>query len=117
MSANGTSIFSFNRPIVINHSLASNFQSLSWETKEIKTGTVQAVWSGGVAPIGLMSLYGSNDNITFTLIEGTTLSIDGENSGSNGWNIGQLGYPYMQFQYKATSGTGNITVTVSGKYI
>jgi hypothetical protein len=117
MSANGTTIFSFNYPIVTNQSMASNFSSPSWETKEIKTSAIQAVWSSGSSPIGLMQLMGSNDNINFTLIEGSTLSVDGESSGTNGWNVTQLGYPYMQFQYTATSGSGLVTVMISGKYI
>jgi hypothetical protein len=117
MGANGTTIFSFNQLIVTNHSMVTSFNSPSWETKEIRTGTVQAVWIGGGSPVGLMQLSGSNDNINFTLIQGSILSTDGDNSGSNGWNIADLGYPYMQFNYIATSGSGTVSVMVSGKYI
>ena len=117
MSADGTTIFSFNKQIVTNQSMVTNFNSPSWSTKEVKTGAIQAVWSGGSSPVGLMQIAGSNDNINFTLIEGTILSTDGDTTGSNGWNMYEMGYPYLQFQYIATSGSGLITVTISGKYI
>lgn len=116
MPANGTTIFSFNYPIILNGSLSTSFNSPSWETKEIKTGTVQAVWSGGGTPVGLMHLEGSNDNVNFTLIQGSVLDVVG-NSGTNGWNIYEMGYPWLRFSYISTSGTATVTVTVSGKTI
>lgn len=116
MGLSHTAIFSFNQPIVISGSLGATFNSDSYEVKEVKTIAIQTIWSGGGTPIGNMELQASLDNVNFTRIQGSVLSVSG-NSGTNAWNIQNVGYPYIRFRYVRTSGTADVQVTISGKII
>lgn len=113
----GTAIFAYNKLIVTNGSMSSNITSTSYEVKEQKTLFIQAVWSSGVAPEGILELKGSTDSDgTYTRIEGSVLDVTG-NSGSDGWNLANIGYPYIQCVYTRTSGTGILNVKICGKYV
>jgi hypothetical protein len=75
---------------------------------------VQAVWTG-TSPIGVLSVLVSNDGINFDEDpEVTPINISG-NSGSALVKIANCSYPWLQLSYVGASGTGTLTVTVSGK--
>lgn len=115
MGSNGTAIFEINEVIADSVSLASSFTSDVVETKELKTLFIQAVWSGGGSPVGTLELQASSSATgTFTRIEGSVLGVIG-NSGSDGWNVANAGFPFLLVAYTRTSGTGTITITASGK--
>lgn len=116
MPLSQTGIFVFNQEFVTNQSMAATFNSPSYEVKEVKTLAIQAVWSGGGSPVGNIELQGSLDDITFTRIQGSVLSVDG-NSGSNAWNVQDVGYPYIRVLYVRTSGSATMNIKISGKTI
>lgn len=116
MALTQSAIFSFNKEIATNQSLGASFDTEGYEVKEAKTLFIQAVWSGGGSPVGNFELQASSDNVEFTRIQGTVLSVIG-NSGSDGWNLQSIGYPYIRVRYVRTSGTGTCKVTISGKTI
>ncbi len=116
MASSGTAIFAFNDDLVVDASMGADVTSDSYEVKEQKTLAFQAVWSGGGSPNGLMELQGSLDNVNFTRIQGSVLAATG-NSGTNGWNIENPGYPWIRFVYTRTSGTATLNVKISGKYL
>lgn len=69
---------------------------------------VQAVWTGTTAPVGTLSLNGSNDNITFTPISGSSQAVSG--AGSFLW-FGFADYKYVTLTYTRTSGGASDTIT------
>lgn len=116
MPLSQTAIFVFNLDVAVNQSMGATFNTDSVETKEAKTIAIQATWSGGGSPVGNMEIQGSLDNVNFTRIQGTVIAVSG-NSGSNGWNIQNLGFAYIRLRYVRTSGTATVNVKIAGKTI
>ncbi len=78
--------------------------------------SIQAVYAstGGGVPRGTISLAGSNDNVNFVTIAGSTTAITG--SGSGIWNINGTGYDYIQGQFVPIAGSsGQLTLTLYSK--
>lgn len=72
---------------------------------------MQAVFTG--SPVGSISLSGSNNNVTFTTIAGSTVDVTAADNIM--WNIENAGYKWVRVEYVRTSGTGSLTVTYFGK--
>lgn len=69
---------------------------------------IQSVWTGSTSPVGALTLNGSNDNVTFTPISGTSTAVNG--AGSFIWT-GFADFKYMTVTYTRTSGGASDTLT------
>lgn len=69
---------------------------------------VQSVWTGSTSPVGTVALSGSNDNVTFTPISGSSQAVNGANSFI--WT-GFADYKFLQVVYTRTSGGASDTIT------
>ena len=74
--------------------------------------SIQATVTGASAA-GTASLYGSDDNTNFTKVSGSDATISGAGNGT--WNIGQVGYRYIQVRFAFSSGTGTMVLELFGK--
>ena len=103
-----------NAPLINAQSVASNITSISQDVMECIRLCIQASWTGS-SPVGTLHVRASNDGINFDDDpEVTPISISG-NSGSALVKISNCSYPYLQLFYSSVSGTGTLTVLVSGK--
>jgi hypothetical protein len=67
-------------------------------------------------PTGTLSVLGSNDNVTFfSLTFNPALSQPGGSALAYGIDLNQFPWPYIQFQYVNSSGTGGLVVSIFGK--
>lgn len=105
----------FNDILLPSTSMSSNITTPSYDVTQANTLAVQAVWSGGGTPVGNMYIAVSTDNINFTTNQDSVLPVSG-NSGSNFYNIQDIGYRYIRLLYVRTSGTASLLVNISGKY-
>lgn len=69
--------------------------------------SLHCVYTG--APVGTLNVSGSNNNVTFTELSGTNISIS--SSGNTLYNFTNQNYLYYKVLYTKTSGTGALTVT------
>lgn len=107
-------ILQFNDFLIQGQSMISTFSTPSKDISEIKGAAVQAVWSAGSTPVGATTLEGSLDDINYVTISGSSLSVSG-NTGNNLYNIDSPNYKFIRLTYTASSGTGTMSVRISGK--
>ena len=107
-------IFSLNNQVITNQAMTGNITSLSQEISECNNVAVQVVWSAGSTPIGSTELQGSLDNVNFTNIDGTSLSVSG-NSGSNLYNYDAPAFPFIRVVYTFSGGNGTLNAHICGK--
>ena len=107
-------IFSLNNSVIIDASMGASVNSNVQEISECNCIAVQVIWSAGSNPIGSVKLQASLDNITFTDISGTSLSVSG-NSGSHFYNFDRPGFPYLRVVYTRTAGSGTLNAKICGK--
>lgn len=101
----------FEYQLVTNQSMTSNFTSPSQQMTYMINACIQAVFTG--TPNGTLSLQVSNDNVNYTTYTGSSTAITG--AGSFAWLIGDIGFPWVQVVYSASSSTGTLSITVNGK--
>jgi hypothetical protein len=112
----GTSIHEFNNTLITAGSLSGDITSSSQVLNSVHHFAVQFIWTGASTPVGSVILQGSNDNITFTDISDSLLSVSG-NSGSCLINYDLPSFGHVRVKYTRTSGTGGtVTCTINGKY-
>lgn len=105
-------IHDYNIKLINAVSMASDIPQTIGQTIAEDAGyAIQASWSG-TAPVGTFNLFGSNDNIIFTLVKATPVSGD---TGSILGNVEYPRYSWVAVSYTAGSGTGNLTVTINAK--
>ena len=111
--------------------MATNLTSLVTVVSRLSLVNYSCSWTGS-SPVGSVSIQGSNDfelnpegvventGTWNTLPLGynsgvvTAIPISG-NSGNGAIDIATTGFYALRFIYTATSGTGNLTVTVNAK--
>lgn len=77
---------------------------------------VQAVWSAGSSPVGTVTLEGSLDGTNFTAISGVSISVSGNSGAIVGKPTATLNADrFVRAVYTRTSGSGTISVYISGK--
>jgi len=75
----------------------------------------QVAWTSSDA-VGVISVQGSVDNITFDDITfNPALAQPASNNGGYLINLALIPFTYIRLKYTRTSGTGNMTVTMSVK--
>lgn len=92
-------------------SMSASINSTSQQMNQYAVACVQAVFTG--SPVGVLKLQISNDNSNWTDYGGSEQSISA--AGNFAWNLANIGYQYVRLVYTKTSGSGALSVTVSGK--
>ena len=72
-----------------------------------------ASWTG-TAPVGTLKLQGSADGVTWADVPSATLAISG-NSGAGMIPVSNIGFLFVRAVYTKTSGTGTLSVVLTGK--
>lgn len=108
----GTSIFVTNNPIISNGSMAGSLSATPVDISEFPCYSVHGIWTG--SPVGTISVQGSNDGTNFVEVASQAT---GGSAGQYLLNVEKAGYKFVRVQYTRTSGTGALTVYLSGKRI
>ena len=93
-------------------SMGADATSTAVNINEVVTMAIQAVWSDGSTPVGVLILQVSNDGDTYTDADSQNVS---GNSGSIIWNVERPGYGYVRLFYDRTSGSGTLNARLNGK--
>lgn len=101
----------FEYALVTNRSMVSTFTSPSQQLAFMVNACIQAVFIG--TPMGTLNLQVSNDNVNWTTYTGSSTTVSG--AGNFAWLLGDIGFPWVQVVYTASSGTGSLSITVNGK--
>lgn len=101
----------FEYQLVDAESMGASITSDSQQLIQEVVCCVQAVFTG--SPVGSIKLQISNDSSNWTDYTGSATSISA--AGDVAWNLSNIGYRYLRVVYTRTSGTGSLSVTVSGK--
>lgn len=113
--SNNTAVWEFNNSIITGGNLSGDITSSSQSLNGVRGCAVQFIWSGATSPVGDVRLQGSNDNVTFTDISDSILSVSG-NSGSCLINYDMPNFGYVRLKYTRTSGSGGtVNCTINGK--
>ncbi len=108
--SNALPIFVLNRPLFTNQSLTSTVSSDIVDLAETLGYAIHAIWTG--SPDGTISVQGGNDGINFVEVDSI---VTGATSGQHLLNVEKHHYRYVKIVYTATSGTGSLTLYISGK--
>lgn len=74
----------------------------------------QVIWTGN--PQGTLTVNGSNDGVNFfALTFNPALAQPAGSALSYGINLNQFPWPYLEFQYVNTSGSGTLLLSITGK--
>lgn len=109
-------------------SLGANFTSKVTSINWVDNVAIQAIWSGGGAPVGAFNVEVSNDYsqdengnvlragtwVAITLNPGASVS---GNSGSIFIDLNQLASQWIRVSYVRTSGTGLVDLWLSAKML
>lgn len=91
------------------------FQSLAGNVTNVSGYSIQAVWSNGSSPVGIMSLQASNDDLNWSDIPNSSLPVSG-NSGNNIFNVSKNAYyNFVRLVYTRTSGDGILYISMVSK--
>jgi hypothetical protein len=71
---------------------------------------IQAVWTAANSPVGVLSLQVSMDNVNWTTLAGTNVSLTGS-AGNTLWRDASPFYKYVRVAYTSTSGGTTDLVT------
>lgn len=119
---------------------ASSLSSIGIPVNQIFMGSVQANWSGGGSPVGVVKIQGSNDDVdvkpaapvanngvgefvgadpggnvvNWADISGATLNVSG-NSGSGMIPLATITYKWLRAVYTKGSGQGSLNLVFFGK--
>lgn len=100
-----------NLRIVSSGDMSASITSSATNINEVVSYAVQAVFTG--SPVGSLSLEGSNDNTTYTVISSSTAAVSA--AGSYLVNVELPAYSYVRLVYTRTSGTGTLNATINAK--
>lgn len=89
--------------------------SLSGNITNVPGYSIQAVWTNGSSPVGVMSLQASNDDSNWSDIPNSSLPVSG-NSDNNIFNVSKHSYyNFVRLKYVRTSGNGLLVITLVPK--
>lgn len=76
---------------------------------------IQATWTNGSSPVGIMSLQASLDSENWSDIPNSSLPV-ASNSDNNVFNISKHAYyNFVRLKYTRTSGDGTLVITMVSK--
>lgn len=109
--SNITPIFSFNDKLFNDHNLVADVSAVK-DISEVIGFAVQSVWTGTLA--GNIIVQVSNDNVNFFQLDSQAM---GGAAGNDMYEVPRTHAKYARVLLDYTSGTGTITVTISGKRV
>lgn len=101
----------FNVTAISAVSMGADITSTSYNIDSATAVAVQWVYSGAGAETGDLIIQGSNDNSTFSTIDTTSITTDGNKMV----NLSNPGYSWIRLFWDRTSGTGTLTATINAK--
>jgi hypothetical protein len=105
----------YNINLLTGENLSGDLNSPSININTTRSYAVQFNWTGASSPVGEVSVYGSNDDITFTQVIDSLSPVLG-NSGSCLINVEFPSYGFVKVNYKRTSGSGGVVnCSINGK--
>lgn len=103
--------------------MSGDVTSSAVDVRYLDSAALQAVWSNGSTPVGVLTVQGSvnygQPGVTAawtTISLSATLNVSGS-SGSAIADLTQITYPYVRMVYTRSSGSGSLDIWVSGKEI
>lgn len=95
--------------------MGASFNSLPGNLTNVAGYSIQAIWTNGSSPVGMMSIQASNDAENWSDIPNSTLPVSG-NTGNNIFNISKHAYyTFARLVYTRTSGDGIVVIQFSSK--
>jgi hypothetical protein len=102
-------------PAAVSGTMAADIVGPTTTIDLIDQIAFQIAWTSSNA-IGVISVQGSVDNVTFNdLTFSPVLAQPASNNGGYLVNLALIPFPYIRVKYTRTSGTGNMTVSMSAK--
>jgi hypothetical protein len=97
------------------NNMGSNFFSLPGNVTNVSGYSIQAIWTNGSSPVGVMSVQASNDGINWSDIPNSSLMV-ASNSDNNIFNVSKHAYyNFTRLKYVWTSGNGMCVVSMVSK--
>lgn len=97
------------------HNMSTSLFSLPGNVTNVAGYSIQAVWSNGSTPMGVMSLQASNDSTNWSDIPNSSLTVAG-NNGNNIFNVSKNAYyNFVRLVYTRTSGDGIVVAIMVSK--
>ncbi len=94
---------------VESQSMASNYTSDAIDVAHTSLASVAAQWTQTVATLGgTLKLQASNDGSNWEDISGSSVTVSG--SGSQLWNVQNVGYSKLRISWTQTGGDGTLDV-------
>ena len=109
-----TPIFSFNKTLYTNESMAGDLVSEIVDISEVTGYAVHFIWSGN--PTGSLLVEASNTQNSSDFILVSTTALAGT-ADKKILNVEKAHYRFIKISYVRTSGTGNLSLHVSGKRV
>lgn len=109
----------FEKTILIDGDMSVDFVSPTQQLVQVFNCAIQASWTG--TPVGAFNLNITNDdpdiigigNVVWSTYTGSSTNVSGP--GNFLWNLTVIGFNFVQVQYMATSGSGLLNISCSGK--
>lgn len=92
--------------IITDGDMSATIYSKVIDVRNLKTGSVQAVWTGN--PIGRLTIESSNDGANFSEVQDSGESLSGITGNNFMYSISEIGYHYIRFVYSQASGSGTL---------
>lgn len=97
------------------NNMGVSLASLPGNVTNVAGYSIQAIWSNGSLPVGVMSLQASNDSFNWSDIPNSSLPVTG-NSDNNLFNISKHSYyNFVRLIYTRTSGDGTLVIYMVSK--
>lgn len=97
------------------NNMGSDFFSLPGNVTNVPGYSIQAIWTDGSTPVGIMSVQASNDGVNWSDIPLSSLDVSG-NSDNNLYNVSKLvNYNYARVKYVYTSGNATCVILMASK--
>lgn len=112
--------------LVVNGDMSGNITSTGINLISAYAYSIQAVWTGGTAPVGTFTLQGSDDPgdtgtgqgvsqpVNWTTITGSSQAISGS-PGSILYDVTECSYRWTRLVYTAGSGSATMQATINVK--
>jgi hypothetical protein len=111
--SNDLPIHLYYNDLAIDANMSGNIISSSQNLNGTISFAIQFIWTG-TTPVGVSSLWVSNDDVNYSEIPASVLAVTG-NTGNHIINVEKPGYSYVRAQYESTSGTGTMDININGK--
>jgi hypothetical protein len=95
-------------------SMGASIASDPISVDNFKGFAIQAVWSAGSTPVGVLTLESSHDGTNWDTVLDSEKDVSG-NSGSESWNVPDADYPLVRVYYTRTSGSATLAASFNGK--